>query len=331
MKRTTFIIVTGLGTLGLLCAARAAELSIYEIQYTVDVNGVSPQHGNIVDCRGGVVTHKRGGGRPRLIVQDPNFTHGWSAVQVKGWSRGIFDHVTVGDWVKLKNVMVEDFAGTTFLQYKQYEGRPAPELTIASAGNSLPRPVVVEAGEIAAPTEGVDEWVVTGLDAEKYEAMLMEVVDVTVSDTGYGKAFDNYILASNVDPNHICWVSDYMNGDVDEIYHPLVQVGQEFCGVVGILEQYVGQSEGIYYDYYQLLTRGTEDFTMYRIADLDFDCDVDFDDFDRFARYWLDEGCHDAESCGGADLIEGPVAGAVDALDLHEFAERWLEGKRSDK
>jgi hypothetical protein len=330
VKRTALIIAIGVGTLGLPGLARAAGLSIYDIQYTADANGVSPQHGNIVDCRGGIVTHNRGGGRPRLVVQDPNFPRGWGAVQVKGWSRGTFDHVAVGDWVSLKNVKVEDFVGTTFLQFKQYEGEPAPELSIVSVDNPLPRPLVIGVDEIAAPVEGVDEWVVAGLDAEKYEATLVEVVDVTVRGTGYGKAFDNYVLASNTDPNHICWVSDYMNGDVDEIYHPLVQMGQVFCGVVGVLEQYVGQSDGVYYDYYQLLTRGTGDFNIYRIADLDSDCDVDFVDFGRLARYWLHEGCHDAESCGGADLAEGPVGGAVDALDLAEFAERWLEGKRSD-
>ena len=61
----------------------AEPLSIFEIQYTTDVNGNSDLNGNIVDCLGGIVTHKRGGGRPRLVVQDPNYPDGWSAIQVK--------------------------------------------------------------------------------------------------------------------------------------------------------------------------------------------------------------------------------------------------------
>jgi hypothetical protein len=92
---------------------------------------------------------------------------------------------------------------------------------------------------------------------------------VSVADLGYGKAFDNYVLASNADPNLICWVSDYMNADKDKglIYHPYVEVGQYFYSVTGILEQYTGDSDGIYYDYYQLLTRNSDDFVLEQTDD----------------------------------------------------------------
>ena len=279
------IMVTALAPAG---SAQADELSIYEIQYTADANGTSPQHGNIVDCLGGIVTHKPPTGRPRLIIQDPNYPDGWGAIQVKDlYSTGVFIDVNIGDWISLTNVEVEDNKGTTFLQYIEDNNA---NFTIVSTNNPLPEPLVVAVDQIAAPVEGLDSWLVTDHNAEKYEAMLIKVINVNVKDTGYGKAYDNYILASNADPNFICWTSDYMNADKDKglIYHPNIETGRNFCGVTGILEQYIGEQDGIYYDYYQLLTTSTEDYTIEQIADLDGDCDVDFLDFGIFTEHWLE-------------------------------------------
>jgi hypothetical protein len=72
------------------------------------------------------------------------------------------------------------------------------------------------------------------------------------------------------------------------IYHSNIEPGRSFCGVTGVLEQYTDQQDGIYYDYYQLLTTSTDDFTIEQIADLDGDCDVDFRDFGIFTEHWLD-------------------------------------------
>jgi hypothetical protein len=281
---TAMIILTVLGLAG---HAQADTLSIYEIQYTTDTNGTSPQNGNIVECLGGIVTHVRPGGRPRLTIQDPNYPDGWGAIQVKGWTSDAFDGIATGDWISLTNVMVEDYRGTTFLQYQTEND---PNFVIVSSNTPLPRPLVVTIYEIAAPPEDTDSWVVPNHNAEKYESMLVRVNNVYVQDTGYGKAFDNYLLTSNDDPNLICWASDYMNNDKDRdlIYHPLVEIDQNFCGVAGILEQYEGESEGIRYDYYQLLTTVEEDFTIEQIADLDGDCDVDFADFSIFVEHWLE-------------------------------------------
>jgi len=269
-------------------SALADELSIYDIQFTADPNGASSQHGNIVDCLGGIVTHKPPTGRPRLIIQDPNYPDGWGAIQVKDlFSAGVFTDVNVGDWISLANVEVEDNRGTIFLQYI---GDNNAGFTIVSTNNPLPEPLVVTVDEISAPVEGLDSWLVSDYSAEKYEAMLIKVIDVSVQDVGYGKSYDNYILASNTDPNFTCWVSDYMNADKDKglIYHPNIEPGRNFCGVTGILEQYAGEQEGIYYDYYQLLTTSTDDFTIEQIADLDGDCDVDFLDFKIFTEHWLE-------------------------------------------
>lgn len=279
------IMITTLVPVG---SAQAAELSIYDIQYTTDANGTSPQHGNVVDCLGGIVTHKPPTGRPRLIIQDPNYPDGWGAIQVKDLhSTGVFTDVNVGDWVSLTNVEVEDNKGTTFLQYIEDNNAG---FTIVSTNNPPPEPLVVTVDEIAAPVEGLDSWLVTDYNAEKYEAMLIKVINVNIKDTSYGKAYDNYILASNVDPNLTCWASDYMNAGKEKglIYHPNIEPGRNFCGVTGILEQYTGEQDGISYDYYQLLTTSTEDFTIEQIADLDGDCDVDFLDFGILTEHWLE-------------------------------------------
>ena len=290
MKRIKFMMrITIVATLLLFVRpALALELSIFDIQYTNDPNGGSPQNGNIIDCTGGIVTHKPPTGRPRLIIQDPNYPDGWSAIQVKDlYSTGVFADVNVGDWVSLTNVVVEDNKGTTFLQY--LEDNKAGFM-IVSSNNPLPQPLVVTVDEIAAPIEGFNAWAVTNHSAEKYESMLIKMIDVIVMDAGYGKAYDNYILQSSSDPNLACWASDYMNADKDKglIYHTYIEIGQRFCGATGVLEQYTADSEGIYYDYYQLLTRSTEDFTIDQIADLDGDCDVDLIDFSIFAEHWLE-------------------------------------------
>ena len=320
------VMATIIAMIGSGSPLQANALSIYEIQYTDDANGVSPQNGNVVDCLGGIVTHKQSGGRPRLIVQDPNYPAGWSAIQVKGWSSDAFDNVETGDWISLTNVLVEDFKGTTFLQY---QGEYDPNLIVVSTGNSLPRPRVVAIDEIAAPAEVPDAWAVADHTGEKYESMLLKVVAVSVTALGQGKAYDNYLLTSNVDPNLSCWVSDYMNVDKEKglIYHPSVEIGQRFCGVTGILEQYTGDSEGIYYDYYQLLTRNSEDFIVDQIADLDGDCDDDFVDFGVLAGHWLEAGCSEPDWCGGADLVKDPLEPEVNRFDLLRFTEYWLEGK----
>jgi len=312
--------------LGLAGSVQSQALSIYEIQYTTDVNGTSPQNGNIVDCLGGIVIHKTPAPlRPKLTLYDSNYPCGWGGIMVKDiYSTGVFDDVNVGDSVSFTNVEVEDYKGTTFLQYKSENDA---DFTIVSSNNPLPRPLVVTVDEIAAPVEGIDEWVVEDHNAEKYEGMLVKVVDVNVKDTGYGKAYDNYILESNLDPNYSCWASDYMNEYKDGIYHPYVQVGKNFCGVAGIIEQYTHEKDDIYYDYYQLLTTGTESFTIDQTADLNYDCVVDFIDYGLFAVHWMEEGCTEPDWCGGADLTEDEPNGIVNVLDLMVFSEHWLQGK----
>ncbi len=265
----------------------AKPLSIYEIQYTTDPNGTSPLHGNTIDCIGGIITHIPPTGRPRLVIQDPNYPDGWGAIQVKDlYSTGVFADVNVGDCVSLTNVEVEDNKGTTFLQYIEDNNAG---FTIVSKNNPIPRPLTVTVEEITAPLEGFDSWIVPDHNAEKYESMLIKIINISVKDTGYGKAYDNYILQSSIYPNLTCWASDYMNSGKDkgQIYHPYTEIGQDFCSVTGVLEQYTTEKDGIYYDYYQLLTTYTADLKRYTPADLNGDCMVDFSDLAVFSQYWL--------------------------------------------
>jgi len=323
MRSIVAVITVIASVVGPVQMLRADELSIYEIQYTAETDGASPQDGNIVDCLGGIVTHKPPRIQPRLIIEDPDYPVGWGAIQVKDlFSTGVFADVNVGDWVSFTNVLVEENKGTTFLQYM---AENEAGFTIVSTGNPLPEPLTVAVNEIAAPVEGLDSWLVANHDAEKYENMLIKVIDVNVEGLGYGKAYDNYILQSNTDPNSACWASDYMNDDMAGIYHPYVETGRHFCGVVGVLEQYTAESGGINYDYYQLLTRSTADFVIDQTADFDGDCDVDFADFGLFAQHWLQTGCAEPDWCGGADF-GGEPDGIVWMADLAEFARYWLAG-----
>ena len=324
MKSMDLMVIIVVVLLGFMESVQARALSIYEIQCTTDANGFSPQNGKIVDCRGGLVTFKRAGGRARLTIQDPNFPYEWGGIQVKDFIGGSFDEVAVSDWVSLSNVLVEEYKGTTFLQFMNEND---PNLSIISRNNPLPKPLNISVDKVAAPVEGIDSWSVVNHNAEKYEGMLIKVVNVSVGDTGYGKAFDNYILGSNTDSNSICWASDYMNHNADGIYHPFIGAGNTFCSVTGFLEQYTSENDGIYYDYYQLLTTKTDDFITLQPVDFDGDCDVDFEDLNIFMSYWMQTNCAESDNCGGADIAPEQPDGIVDMSDLIEFIQYLIEGK----
>jgi hypothetical protein len=242
----------------------ANPLTIYDIQYvdsTADPTGASPYNGATVDCTGGIVVFIDSGSRPRLFLQDPGYLDGWGAIQVKGWNGSeTFAGVNVGDRVSLTDVYVEEFRGTTFLQFGADGQAPNAAITIESSGNPVPGPMVVTLDQIAAPLEGPpDQWYVTDHSAEPYESMRLTVEDVIVSDMYLGKAGDNYNL-HNADGD--AWASDYINvdKDPDDLYHPYVGTGAESLSVTGMLEQYERRTSG--WDYYQLLTTSTDDFVL---------------------------------------------------------------------
>jgi len=192
MKKFLFLVVVLIALCGFTRMANADVLSIYDIQYTNDPTGASSYDGSVVDCNGGIVIHIRPGPPAKLTLYDPNYPDAWGGIMVKDpYSIGVFTDVNVGDWVSFYNFTVEEYRGTTFLQYIEPNN---PSYTIVSRNNPLPEPVTVRVAQIKAPVEGTLEWAVEDHSAEKYEAMLLKVVDVNVEGKDYGKAEDNYIL-----------------------------------------------------------------------------------------------------------------------------------------
>lgn len=308
------------------CSAGDGLLTIPEIQYTESADGASPCNGQVVDCAGGVVVVKVAGGRPRLFLQDPNALDGWGGIQVKGWTSDAFDEVNVGDWVQLEQIFVEEYRGTTFLQY--WDENPdgsVPVLTVTSQGHNLPRPLLVEVNDIRAPQylPLEDAWAVADHSAEKFESMLLQIRNVAVVEQGMGKAQDNYELGSFSepnDPNACCWASDYVNQDRDkaDLYLPGIEVGRRLRAVTGMLEQYTNLGDG--YDYYQLLTLSDETVVGLSPADLDIDGDVDLYDYQLFIEQLLLPVPTEASSA--ADLNGD---GTVDAADLDLFNAAWQQ------
>jgi hypothetical protein len=263
-------------------------LSIYQIQYTTNADGTSDWDEQKVNCKGGIVIHKWGGGRQRIVLYDPNNPDGWGGILVKGENNTTpFDSINLGDWVALESVMVYDWTnksrGNTILYL---DGTST--VSVLSTDNPLPEALVVDVNDVAVVYDPVVEsCYVTDHRAEKYEAMYIQVRDVIVGDVNVGKDLDNYSLGMSEEPNIYCWASDYMNSDKpDGLDHlPIIESGQHFCSVSGIFEQYTNIDYD--WDYYQVLTTKEDDFVIEQPGDLDGDCDVDMADLAILAQYWL--------------------------------------------
>jgi hypothetical protein len=252
------ILVLGLAVAaGLGTEALAQPLSIYELQHTTAPDGSSDYAGQIIDCAGGIVALKFDGYRPRIVLYDPAHPDGWGAIQVKDWSIGaaeLFDQVSLGDWVELTGVEVEEFRGTTTLHWYSYN---SPGFNRVSQDNDLPEPLVLTAAAIPAPLPDGDPptgWYVESHAAEPYESMFVSLAQVTVGEKGFGKADDNYEL---IQGGNKAWGADYMNIDAGGPYDPRIVTGARLARITGLLEQYTNLDAG--WDYYQLVTRSADD------------------------------------------------------------------------
>ena len=273
-------------------AATGIEYSIYDLQYQADPEDMnSPHVGEDVNCIGGVVIHKFPGSKPKVTLYDPAYPDGWGGMAIKDFTalKVFYNTVNIGDWVSLTNTTVEESNGNTQLMFESKSG-----FVLESTGNDLPEPISIEPGDITAPVyqTSPEGWLVANHNAEKFEAMLVRIENVIVTEKDLGKAMDNYSLEGyeGAGPNDICWAADYMNNEVEEDdYHRFVDIGSRFCSVTGIVEQYkkYDQYADIYWDYYQLLTTGTGDLKRYAPADLTGDCMVNMQDFAEFCNYWL--------------------------------------------
>jgi hypothetical protein len=307
----------------LACIVQGDVLTIPEVQYTESSDGASPCNGQVIDCLGGIVVAKVAGGRPRLFLQDPNALDGWGAIQIKGWVSDAFADVSLGDWVEIKQTFVEEYRGTTFLQY--WDENPdgsQPVLTVVSHGHDVPRPLVVDVNEIKAPEYQSleDAWVVPDHRAERLESMLLRIRDVVVVEQDLGKAQDNYELRSFREPNDtgaLCWASDYANQNRQkpDLYLPGIEMGRRFRAVTGVLEQYTNLGEG--FDYYQLLTLSETSVVGLCPADLDQDGDVDLWDSKLLIEQLL------APSLPQVGDLNSD--GKVDAVDLDLFNAAWQQ------
>ncbi len=290
MKRSTFFWVAVIVCIS-CSTSMAIEVTIYNLQYVSDLNDTnSPYNLQLVDCTGGIVTSKsrKSVSSPwRITVQDVNEPNEWGGIHVKDLDgTGVLDTVSVGDEVYLSNMFVEEFRGTTFLQCITSNN---PQVTVVSTDNTLPDPITVGPNDIAAPqyNSGDDSWFVKDYQAEKYEGMLLKVEQIEIVGVNQGKADDNYVLADANDPCQICWASDFANVDRESSsdYHEYITLGQFYCDITGILEQYTKRISG--WDYYQLLTRKTGDIRPELEADITGDCAVDFEDLAVIGQYWL--------------------------------------------
>lgn len=261
----------------------ADPVSIYDIQSSTTDGDASIYDGQVVDTLGGVCASKFMGTLPRLMLQDTSRPDGWGAIQIKDWIYNssteeyeLFDHVEIGDWIELTNVLVEESRGTTVLHYQAAYN---PGYRIVSRNNALLEPIIVPVTAIPAPEFDPWDygWYVVDHNAEPYESMRLIVRNVTVLENNLGKANDNYRLETL--DGDACWAADYMNVDIgDWGYHPFIRLNQHFCALGGTFEQYTRISS--YWDYYQLITMETTDLAI--CGDGDSDGDSDWDDLPRF-------------------------------------------------
>jgi hypothetical protein len=258
--RFILLIVTVGSIIGMTAGALATPLSIYDIQYTADPTGNSPYNTQTVNCAGGIVINKFSGGKPKVTLYDPAHPDGWGGLAIKDWttSKSFYNTVQIGDWVSFTNVGVEESSGNTQLKFLD-----TSTYNIDSSGNSLPAALSISTADLAAPIQQTSPagWFVANHNAEKYEAMYLQLNDVTVTANGLGKASDNYVLTNIAGAS---WASDYMDPDTGgRLYHPLVTLSTHFQSVSGICEQYAKtNTTGNSWDYYQLLTTGTGDFVV---------------------------------------------------------------------
>jgi hypothetical protein len=235
-------------------AAGADELSIYDVQYTADPAGASPYDGQIHNVTGGIVTHVWHGWNDRVYLYDPAHPT-WGSIVVKDAEGGeLSNNVSIGDWVSLDNIYIEEYRGTTFLQYRRSYA-PNVSFTVDSSGNPTPAPALLTAADLIVPPNH--------LLTEPYESMLVMLEDVTVGQMDLGKASDNYELLQGTD---IAWAADYMNIDAGGPYHPSIHTGAALEHITGIVEQYTNLTDG--WDYYQLLTRSSGDIVVPEPASL---------------------------------------------------------------
>ena len=245
MRRFGCALSIALALMALPALTYAQDLSIYDVQSNTSDGDASIYNGQIHNVTGGIVTHLWAGWQTRVYIQNPNFPE-WGAICVKDFEGGeLADAVQLGDWVSFSNILIEEYRGTTFLQYDR-TASPDVAFSIDSQSNPVPEATLLTAADLIVP--------VNHAASEPWESMIVRLEDVTVGAMDLGKAEDNYELMQG---NDVAWGADYMNADAGGPYHPWIYSGALLDSITGLVEQYTKLTDG--WDYYQLLTRSSAD------------------------------------------------------------------------
>jgi len=148
-------------------AGAISEVSIYDIQFTTAPNGDSPLLGQVVSTTGIVTAldEVANNGDPQLVYYLQDGSGAWNGVYV-------FDYidngniVAVGDQIQLI-AEVDEYFNLTELKNIQ-------SLTILASGQTLPAPIAVGTGEVA---------------AEALESVLVQVLNVPCTEAPDGANF----------------------------------------------------------------------------------------------------------------------------------------------
>jgi hypothetical protein len=222
---------------------QADTLTIYDVQSNTSDGDASVYDGQTHNVTGGIVTHIWQGWQSRVYLQDPAYSS-WGGIVVKDWEGGaLANNVNIGDRVDFTDIVIEEFRGTTFLQYNT-SWSPTVAFNVVSSGNTVPDPVLLTAADLPVPVDHTA--------SEPYESMAVTMEDLVVGYKDLGKAGDNYELRQDSD---LGWGTDYMNVDAGGPYDPRIDSGRVILGITGIVEQYTNDP----WDYYQLMTRSESD------------------------------------------------------------------------
>lgn len=143
----------GLGSHTANCGGGPTLTPIYDIQYTTDPGGDSPENGQTVNTEG-VVTAVFSNG---YVIQDGNGA--WNGL----WVDDNTNSPAIGDDVELAGSITETANRTTLSSLTSYQ--------VSSSGNALPTPTIVSTANAS---------------DEQWEGVLIQVENVTVTNASLG-------------------------------------------------------------------------------------------------------------------------------------------------
>ena len=199
-------------------------IPIYDIQYTTipgpDGTYPSLMAGEVITTLGIVTAVGYSGYNNNFFISSPE-GEPWKGIYVYNANT----EPAIGDMVEVNGEVVEYFGFTEF---------HTPEVIVLSSGNPIPEPIVVNTGDLVTP-----------VNAEAYEACLVKVENVTVTQ----------------EPNpYNEWYIDDGTGECqvdDKIFAYQASLGEQFTYIIGALDYG--------YDEYGINPRDMDDLCVYSI------------------------------------------------------------------